>query len=71
VTDDKEELEKLLTNVPQDEIEPNENKKALVTVYLSMMACQLMFLSIASFMPNYAKDHHPNITGFVMGFILS
>ena len=31
----------------------NEDKKVIITIYLSMMACQLMFLSIASFFPNY------------------
>jgi len=50
---------------------PKDEKKVIITIYLSMMACQLMFLSIASFMPTYQKEKHPSISSFVMGFILS
>lgn len=53
---------------PTDE---KEDKKVLITVYLCMTACQLMFLSIASFMPNYKDEKHPSISNFEMGFILS
>ena len=44
---------------PPYESQDMSNKKVLLTIYLCMMSGQLMFLSIASFFPNYKNEKHP------------
>lgn len=47
-----------------------DKKRIFISMLISIGITQTLYMNMATFLPTYAEEHHPSISGGQMGFIL-